>query len=155
MEQLNNVSYPVQELELVYKPKFKPSERPKITTSADCYRVLLSLWNPGLMDLLEEFKILLLNRASRVIGCYEVSLGGFAGTVADPKVIFAVALKSCASSIILAHNHPSGNTKPSQSDINLTHKLVGAGQLLEIDVLDHIILTSEGFYSFADEGMMR
>jgi DNA repair protein RadC len=76
--------------------------------------VLLSLWNPGLMDLLEEFKILLLNRAGRVIGCYEVSQGGFAGTVADPKVRFAVALKSCASSIVLAHNHPSGNLKPNQ-----------------------------------------
>jgi DNA repair protein RadC len=154
MEQLNKTSYPIQELELVYKQKYKPSERPKITTSADCYRVLLSLWNPSIMDLLEEFKILLLDRASRVIGCYEVSLGGFAGTVADPKVIFAVALKSCASSIILAHNHPSGNLKPSQSDINLTQKLIQAGKYLEIDVLDHIILTSEGYYSFGDEGMM-
>jgi DNA repair protein RadC len=104
--------------------------------------------------LVEEFKILLLNRAGRVIGCYEVSFGGFAGTVADPKVIFAVALKSCASSIVLAHNHPSGNLKPSQSDINLTQKLIQAGKYLEINVLDHIILTREGYYSFADEGMM-
>ena len=76
------------------------------------------------------------------------------GTVADPKLIFAAALKACASSIILAHNHPSGNLKPSQSDIDLTRKLKDGGKLLEIQMLDHIIVTTEGYYSFADEGLV-
>jgi len=111
------------------------------------------------MGFIEEFKILLLNRANRVIGCYEVSSGGTCGTVADPKVIFAVALKCCATSIILAHNHPSGNLKPSQADILLSQKLKAGGRLLEIEVLDHIILSPEinsdkPYYSFADEGLM-
>ena len=80
--------------------------------------------------------------------------GGVAGTVADPKVIFAAALKSGASSILLAHNHPSGNLNPSQADIDLTRKIKTGWQILDIGVYDHIILTGEGFYSFADEGMM-
>jgi DNA repair protein RadC len=154
MEHLNKINYAVQELELVYKQKYKPSERPKIDSSRDCYEVLLSQWNTEIMGFLEEFKILLLNRANRVIGCYEVSSGGICSTVADPKVIFAVALKSCAVGIILAHNHPSGNLKPSQSDINLTQKLCSAASMFDMSVLDHIILTSEGYFSFADEGLM-
>lgn len=146
--------FPVQELQLVYKTKYKPSERPKVSTSAECYKVLLSTWNTGTIGFLEEFKMLLLNRANRVIGCYEVSLGGVSGTVADPKVIFAAALKSCASSIILAHNHPSGNLSPSTADVQLTSKIKQGGQLLDITVLDHIILSPEGYYSFADQGQI-
>ncbi|MDP2413846.1 JAB domain-containing protein [Daejeonella sp.] len=97
------ICFPVQEIQLVYKQKFKPSERPKVNTSEESYRALLSTWNTGVIGFIEEFKILLLNRANRVIGCYEVSLGGMCGTIADPKVIFAAALKACATSIILAH----------------------------------------------------
>ena len=106
------------------------------------------------MDFIEQFKLLLLNRGNRVLGLLEVSSGGVAGTVADPKVIFAAALKASASSIILAHNHPSGQLKPSSADIALTNKLKRGGELLDIQVLDHLILSSEGYYSFADEGMM-
>lgn len=84
----------------------------------------------------------------------EVSSAGVAGTVADPKVIFAAALKASASSIILAHNHPSGQLKPSSADIALTNKIKRGGEFLDIQVLDHLILSSEGYYSFADEGMM-
>lgn len=147
-------AYQVSELELVYKQKYKPSERPKITTSIECYQILFGYWNKEIIGFIEEFKILLLNRANRVIGVFAVSTGGMCGTIADPRVIFAAALKSCATSIILAHNHPSGNLQPSQSDIDLTNKLKAAGKLLDIEVLDHIILAEDTYLSFADEGIM-
>ena len=150
MKQPEIASFPVQELQLVYKQKFKPSDRPKITTSEEAYRVLLSTWNLGIIGFIEEFKILLLNRANRVIGCYEVSSGGLCGTIADPRVIFAVALKSCAVGLILAHNHPSGNLVASQSDIQLTNKLKEGGRILDISILDHLIITTEGYISMAD-----
>ncbi|WP_276345633.1 JAB domain-containing protein [Daejeonella sp. JGW-45] len=153
MKQNQIASFPVQELQLVYKQKFNPSDRPKITTSEEAYRVLLSTWNLGTIGFIEEFKILLLNRANRVIGCYEVSSGGLCGTIADPRVIFAVALKCCAVGLILAHNHPSGNLVPSNSDLELTSKLKMAGKLLDIIILDHIILSNDFYFSFADEGI--
>lgn len=156
MEKLQNqISlFQVSEINVTYKPKFKASERPAIGSSRDCYDILLQNWDMNKIDLLEQFKILLLNRANRVLGIYEVSSGGMAGTVADPKLIFSSALKGCANSIILSHNHPSGNLKPSQADISLTQKLRTAGSFLDIDVLDHIILTSEGYISFVEEGLM-
>lgn len=156
MEKLQNqISlFQVSEINVTYRPKFKASERPALSSSRDCYNILIQSWDINKIELLEQFKILLLNRANRVIGIYEVSSGGIAGTVADPKLIFAAALKSCSSSIILSHNHPSGNLKPSQADIALTHKLKTAGSFLDIGVLDHVIITSEGYFSFADEGMI-
>lgn len=154
-EFLNQISlFQVSEINVSYRPKVKASERPKVSTSREVYDILFNNWDLDKMELLEQFKILLLNRAYRVIGIYEVSSGGMAGTVADPKLIFSAALKACASSIILSHNHPSGNLKPSQADIALTQKLIAAGNFLDIAVLDHIILTSEGYYSFEDEGII-
>ncbi len=146
--------FQVSEINVTYKPKFKASERPAISTAKDCYNILLQNWDMNKIDLLEQFKILLLNRANKVLGIYEVSSGGMTGTVADPKLIFSTALKGCANSNILSHNHPSGNLKPSQADINLTQKLRTAGSFLDIDVLDHIILTSEGYISFVEEGLI-
>ncbi|OKS85029.1 RadC family protein [Mucilaginibacter polytrichastri] len=102
----------------------------------------------------EEFWILLLSRNNKVIGKELISKGGLSGTVADPKIIFHIALQHQASSIILAHNHPSGNLKPSQQDIDLTKKLYQAGKILEINVFDHLIITDDGFLSFADEGLL-
>ena len=96
----------------------------------------------------------LMNRANRALGIAQVSHGGISGTVADPKVIFQHALKANASSVILLHNHPSGNTQPSEADIHLTKKLVEGGKLLDIAVLDHLIVTIDGYYSFADEGLI-
>jgi DNA repair protein RadC len=110
---------------------------------------------PELLDIpKEEFWTILLNRANRLIKKEQVSSGGISGTVADPKVIFKSALDHYASSIILIHNHPSGNLKPSQADINLTNKMKEAGKLLEIPVLDHIIFGDENYLSFADEGLL-
>ncbi|WP_026896806.1 JAB domain-containing protein [Daejeonella oryzae] len=151
---MENQIMQVAEVQLIYKSKVKASLRPKITKSQDAFEVLKSTWNYETIEFVEEFKMLLLNRANRVLGIIDISLGGTAGTIADPKVIFAAAIKSNACGIILAHNHPSGNLNPSQADIDLTKKLKAGGQLLDIGVLDHIILTSEGFYSFTDEGLM-
>jgi DNA repair protein RadC len=148
-----NISY-IAEVELVYKTNVRPSDRVKVTTSKDAYDVLLQSWDSNTLELCEEFKILLLNRANKILGLFRLSKGGVSGTVADPKLIFAAALKANASSIILAYNHPSGNLQPSQSDIDLTKKCKEAGRLLEIQVLDHMILTTERYYSFADEGII-
>ncbi|OJW81776.1 MAG: DNA repair protein [Bacteroidetes bacterium 46-16] len=156
MESVMSVSemYNVAEIELVYKTKIKASQRPKVTSSKEVYNVLLQSWDKNKIEFVEQFKILLLNRCGRILGIVEVSTGGIAGTVADPKVIFSAALKANASSLILAHNHPSGNIKPSEADKYLTRKIKEVGKLLDISVLDHIIVTTEGYCSLADEGEM-
>lgn len=124
------------------------SEKARITSSNDIYELM----KPELLDLpKEEFWVILLNRANRLIKKEQISSGGISGTVADPKIIFKAALDQYASSIILVHNHPSGNLKPSQADINLTKKMKEAGKMLEIPVLDHIIFGNEGYLSFADD----
>lgn len=146
--------YEVAEVQLVYKSKVKPSLRPRITSSRDAQQIFMSCWDDTKLELAEQFKVMLLNRAHKVLGIYELSTGGVSGTVADPKLIFAAALKGVASGIILAHNHPSGNLQPSQSDIDLTRKLKEAGRFLEIQVMDHLILSTEGYYSFSDEGLI-
>jgi len=126
-------------------------EKPKITSSRDVFELL----KPDLIDIShEEFWVLLLNRANRVLKKCQISQGGVSGTVADPKIIFKMALENLASGIILAHNHPSGNLTASQADIDLTRKLKEAGKLLEVQVLDHLILGGLKYFSFADEGLL-
>ena len=154
MKLSTNNFYKVSEIIVSYRPKFKASDRPEVSTSQEVYCILYNNWDLDKIELQEQFKILLLNRANRVIGIYEVSSGGMSGTVADPKLIFAIALKTGASSIILSHNHPSGNLKPSRADIVLTQKILGAGSLLDIAILDHLIITSEAYLSFQDEGLL-
>lgn len=154
MENTNEKKYQVAEILLSYKSNVKPSLRPKINGSKDAYNVLSENWDNNKLEFVEQFKIMLTNRANKVLGIFEVSTGGVSGTVADPKLIFAAAIKAAASGLILAHNHPSGNLSPSQADIDLTRKLKEGGRLLEVQLLDHIILTTEGYYSFADEGML-
>ncbi len=144
----------VAEVELVYKTKVKASERPKISNVKDCYNLLKELWNGNTIEMQEEFKVLLLNRCNNVIGIYQASSGGITGTVADPRLILAAAIKSLSVSIILSHNHPSGNLKPSRADEELTQKIKVAASYHDIKVIDHIIITSEGYYSFADEGVL-
>jgi DNA repair protein RadC len=123
----------------------------KITSSKDAVDIL----QPQMADLIhEEFVVLMLSRANEVLGKYELSKGGIAGTVVDPKLIFRSALEHLASGIILCHNHPSGNTKPSPEDIKLTKKLKDAGAFMEISVFDHIIIAGNSYFSFADEGLL-
>lgn len=126
-------------------------QREKIITSKDAFEI----FSRELSDKPnEEFWILLLNRANKIIGRQRISEGGVAGTVVDAKKVFKPAIENFASSIILGHNHPSGNMKPSNEDISLTKKLSQAGSNLDVKVLDHIIVTDNGYFSFADEGMM-
>jgi DNA repair protein RadC len=128
-----------------------PDEKPKVTSSKDAYELL----KENLTDLPhEEFWILMLNRANRLIRKMQISQGGVAGTVADPKIIYKAALDDLASGIIVAHNHPSGNLTASQADITLTQRLKDGGKLLEIQVLDHLILAGHNYFSFADEGIL-
>ena len=146
--------FQVAEISISYSSIVKPSERPKIGSSRDACEILRNGWSEGSIEHREEMRIMLLNRANKVIGIFLVSVGGFAGTICDPKVVFQAALKANASSIILAHNHPSGNLKPSDADLQLTKKLKKGGELLDIAVLDHLILTDEAYLSMADEGLM-
>ena len=142
----------IQEIKVSYTSGNR--DKVKITNSKDSYELLLSCWSQKTIELQEEFKILLLNRNHQVLGIYPLSKGGVSGTVVDAKLVFSVALKCNASSIIIAHNHPSGNLKPSDADIRLTQKLKEAGNYLDVKVLDHIILSREGYYSFVDESQM-
>ncbi|SDL70665.1 DNA repair protein RadC [Daejeonella rubra] len=144
----------ISEVQLSYTPKFKRSELPIISEARDAYNVLLEHWDMKTINLIEHFYVLLLSRSNKLLGIYEVSKGGFAGTVVDPKIIFIAALKGCASTIILAHNHPSGNLKPSQSDISITKRLIEAGRILDLPVVDHLIVTEDGYLSFAEEGLL-
>lgn len=144
----------VAEVELIYRNVVKPSQMPMVTDSKQVYSLLTSNWDEDKIEFVEQFKILLLNTANKVLGIFEVSTGGVAGTVADPKLIFMAALRANASAIILSHNHPSGNLQPSQQDLTLTRKITDGGKILDIRVLDHLIITSEGYYSFADEGVL-
>ena len=124
----------------------------KVASSRDVFEI----FQPILGDIqVEEFWILLLNRANYVIAKELVSKGGVAGTVADAKIIFRMAVDKLASSIILCHNHPSGNIKPSPQDVQLTKKLKEAGLLMDITVLDHLIIADTYYYSFADEGQLK
>lgn len=142
------------ELELSYKYKNKKKFFGEVGSSLDAAAFLRSVWNAGNIEYLEEFLILCLNRANKIIGWVKISTGGVSGVIVDPKVVFAAALQSGASAIVLCHNHPSGNLQPSSADINLTHKFKEAGKYLDIEVLDHIILTESGYYSFTDSGML-
>ncbi|MBN7815133.1 JAB domain-containing protein [Algoriphagus pacificus] len=144
----------VAEIQLSYSNTVKASQRPKVTCSRQVYEVLVESWDKGSLDFVEHFKVMLLNRANRVLGMVTISAGGTAGTVVDIKLILATAIKANASSMILSHNHPSGNLMPSEQDKRLTNRVKDAGKLLDIPVLDHVIVTSEGYFSFADEGVL-
>ncbi len=141
------------EIKVSYSHNVRPSDMMKVSCSRDAYDALLNCWD-GQLDHIEYFYIILLNRANKIMGYYQLSKGGQSGTVADPKCVFQVALKCCAASVILAHNHPSGNLKPSEADLQLTRKMREAGAMLDLPVLDHLILTSETYFSFADEGIL-
>lgn len=139
-------------LELGRRRKEAGGERGKrITGSSDVFKTML----PFMEDLThEEFWMIALNRGNRIISSKRISQGGISGTVADPRIIFKFAIEQLASAVIFCHNHPSGNTKPSEADRELTKKLVISGDILEITVLDHVIVTDKGFFSFADEGLI-
>ena len=130
-------------------------EKAKTRKKMSCSRDIFALLNPILSDLTyEEFHVMHMNRGNKVLKIDKISEGGFSGTVADPKKIFKSALEHNSSSIVLIHNHPSGNIKPSESDIRLTSKLKKAGSFLDLPVIDHLILGDNTYFSFADEGLL-
>ncbi len=141
------------EIQIKYEPKVQPVNRPKIKSSEDAYQQCLNFFNGDSMNIKDEAVVLFLNRGNRVLGGYKVSSGGITGTVVDVRIILSIALKSLACGIILAHNHPSGELQPSRSDKELTQKLKEAAKLMEITLLDHLIITSMSYYSFADESV--
>jgi DNA repair protein RadC len=145
----------IAEINVSYTNVTKPEERIQVTSSKEAERVFRSIWNTDTIDLQEEFKVLLLNRANQVLGVYNASKGGTTGTVVDIRLILAVALKANACSIILGHNHPSGNLRASEADKALTKKIVEAGSLVEVKVLDHLIITQCGCISFANKGIIN
>ena len=142
----------VSEIKVAYSTS--DTTKVKIKSGEDAYDILLASWNLDTIELQEEFKILLLNRANEVLGIYPLSKGGITGTVVDQRLIFAVALKCNASGIIMCHNHPSGKLLPSEADITLTKSIGKCADLLEINLLDHLIITKNGFYSFSNEGKL-
>ncbi|CAA0193559.1 putative DNA repair protein [Tenacibaculum maritimum] len=130
------------------------TEKLKVTNSKTSYDFLLACWNKSTLELQEEFKVLLLNRNNQVLGIYPLSKGGTTSSIVDVKLLFSVALKCNAHGIILTHNHPSGSLIPSQSDKDITTKIINASKLLDVKILDHIIVTKNDYYSFADNGLM-
>ena len=142
----------VSEIQLFYKTEIRPVDRPIISSPEHAFMIFKHYWDKSQIQLREEFKMLLLNQAHRALGIVSISSGGVSSTTVDPKLVFSTALVANASSLIVAHNHPSGNLIPSESDIKMTNKLNSGGMLLDISVLDHLILTSDGYCSMKDEG---
>lgn len=146
--------YNISEIKLTYTRKVKAKDRPKISSSEDAHKLFRENWDDLTINLFEEFKILLLDRNNRCMGIVPISQGGVSGTFVDAKLVFSSALKARACGIILGHNHPSGNTNPSNNDKELTKRLIEAGKYLDLSVLDHIIVTDESYTSFADLNYM-
>ena len=147
-----DIDYTVGEVELTYKSTSK--SRSKIYSSEDAYKVLLPTYKEGTICYKEYFKVLFLNQASQVLGYTLISEGGITETYADVRVILQAALLTNSVAIILAHNHPSSSMKTSRQDMEITKQVKDAAQLMRIKVLDHLILTDAGYYSFADEGQL-
>jgi DNA repair protein RadC len=143
----------LSEIQVSYKPGLISSTT-TITNSQNAYEIFKSLFPADTICLQEQFVVLYLNTANKVIGSYQLSKGGITGTIADVRLILSVALKTLATGLILAHNHPSGNLKPSEADIQLTKKVKQAAKLLDIELIDHIIISSEGYYSFTDDAIL-
>ena len=151
---MKQTSERVSEIQVSYHPEI--ASQPIIITALAAHAELVKFFPTNTIALQERFVALYLNRANRVLGVYELSNGGMTGTVADIRLVFAVALKIAATSIILAHNHPSGNLKPSVADFELTARFKEGGKILDIKVIDHLIISpiEREYYSFADEGEM-
>lgn len=145
----------VSEISLSYHSKVAAKDRPKIGTAEDAYNLLYALWDKDKIEFQEQFCMLLLTNANRVLGRVHLSSGGTTGTLVDLKYIVVSIAKANASAIILAHNHPSGTLKPSKADIELTLKIRDICKILGTPVLDHIIVTPhDGYFSFADHGIL-
>jgi len=144
----------ISEIKIVSEPKDTWVTKAQIRNSEESSQYIKELW-PVEIEHREACMALYLNRANNTIGYAIIGIGGLSGTVVDPKIIFQHALLCNASALILSHNHPSGNLNPSEADKSITKKISKAGKVLEIDVLDHVIITKNSYFSFADEGIMQ
>ena len=149
---MKNYSNNIKAFSLKIQSKNTDFVKTKITSSQDCYNYIKQFYFDDI-EIFESFFLLLMNRANVTIGFVKISQGGTAGTVADIKIIAKYAVDSLASSVIIAHNHPSGETKPSEADLKLTKKCKAGLEMLDIVLHDHIILSADNFCSFADEGL--
>lgn len=138
--------------EILISYKNKNQDAVKVSSSVEVYNFILNHWDDDTLDIQENVKMLLLNSSNTILGVYDVSKGSINSTVIDLRLVLSVALKCLASSIILVHNHPSGNINPSEQDRELTKKIKSACKFLEIQLFDHIIITRHDYYSFADNG---
>ena len=145
---LNNLA----EIKISYSSKVPAKDRPQVSSSRDADQNFRLVFDN--IEYRESFYILLLNRSNRILGFNLISQGGISGTITDIRMIFQTALKANACALIVAHNHPSGNLQPSVADKKITQKIKEAGQLLDIHLLDHIILSEESYFSFADESLI-
>lgn len=135
--------------------QLRPRKIIKISNPIDSYNVLYPLFDLNTIEFKEDFYMLILNRANYLLGWFKLSSGGTSGTVVDVKIIFALALLTNASGLVLCHNHPSQNIQPSQSDIDLTNRVKEAGKLFSIAILDHLIVAPHGaYFTFADTGLL-
>ena len=150
--EIHSIPKEVAEIKVAYSTSNTP--RVKISSVNVAFKVLLTSWDLDTIELQEEFKILLLNRANEVLGIYPLSKGGITGTLVDQRLIFAVALKCNATGIIMCHNHPSGKLLPSEADITLTKSIDKCGDLLGINLIDHLIISKDGYFSFSNEGKL-
>lgn len=145
----------VPEMKLVADVKRGANYVPTIISSSrDAYAQLKKMYDPDTINLQEEFIIMTMNRRNEVLSYYKLSKGGMTGTVVDTRMLFIAILLSGSTGVILSHNHPSGNLKPSPEDEGITRRIQEAGKLLDIHIHDHLILTDDGYYSFADNGKM-
>ena len=143
----------ISEIEVAYRPLPMFSVNP-ITQSKDAYDLIIREWDDNILEMIEEVKVIFLNRTNKQIGIYNLAKGGITGCVVDIRIILSIALKTLATGIILVHNHPSGNLNPSTEDRKITNELQKACKIMNIKLLDHLIVTRKGFFSFADANLI-
>lgn len=149
-----NHLYKVSEVKLSYRARSKPKERVQVKCPADCYKIFINHWEKGQLEHRESFKVLLLNQNGIVLGIYNVAEGGIADLQIDVRIILQAALLANASSLVLAHNHPSNNLTPSYGDKEMTKMIQEAALVMNINVFDHIIVCKGKYFSFADSGLL-
>ena len=149
-----NTQTTIPEFQISMKYKRSPVELMRVRDSKDVADVARLCFDADTIEWVESMLVIALNQHNKVMGFYKVGQGGITGTVCYPRVIYQFALLASATSLVIAHNHPSGNLNPSQADIHLTDKIKRAGELLDIKLLDHVIVTSDSYYSFADNGQL-
>ena len=142
----------IAEVQISYSSHVEAKDRLKVSGSGDAADAFRKIW-PA-YDHIEFSYMLMMNRQNQILGYHQLSKGGMTGAVVDVRVIFQVALKACATSIILAHNHPSGNLACSDADRKISTQIKQAGVILDIPLLDHLIMTTDSYYSMADEGIL-